>query len=482
MTEQTLKEKTAKGLFWGGVSSGAQQILSFIFGIILARVLNPADYGIVGVLAIFTMIASTIQDSGFSVALINKKDFVDDDYNAVFWFNIVVGLIIYLILFTLAPLISNFYEIPELCSLSRFLFLGCLFSGMGIAQNAVLSKKLMIKEKTKVDILSLFISGVIGIGMALSGFGYWGLAVQSVVYVLVGTVLKWYYSPWKPTLNFNLYPLKVMFRFSITLFFTNIISQISNNIFSVLLGKLYNVKLVGYYSQGYKWMVMGHGFVGNIMNSVSHPVLAQIQNDIAYQKKVFRKMVRFGAFLSFPLLWGLAFVANEFVCVTVGDKWLPSVPFLQLFCLWGGFAYLWNLYINLLYTQGKSNIYMFGIILVSVMQLVVLGTFASHGVYIMLCMYLLIYFVGLFIGHFYIRKIADISFKEIVCDIAPYLTVALFSFFIAWLLTICVDNVYLLLMLKILISVIVYTTILWLCKSVILKESVMFILDKWRKC
>ena len=260
--------------------------------------------------------------------------------------------------------------------------------------------------------------------------------------------------------------------------FTNIISQISNNIFSVLLGRLYNATQVGYYSQGNKWMVMGHGFVGNIMNSVAHPVLAQIKNDAEYQKKVFRKMVRFGAFLSFPLLLGLAFTAKEFIWITVGEKWLLSVPFLQLFCLWGSFAYLWNLYINLLYTQNRPDIYMYVIIAISVLQLIVVGSLFSYGIYMMLSAYLLTYFIGLFVWHFFVKKMLPISYIEILCDIVPYLAATLTSFILAWLLTMSVNGVYVIFMLKIFYSIIVYILILWLFKSVILRELVSFL---WAK-
>lgn len=219
MVEETLKEKTAKGLFWGGISNGLQQVLSLIFGIILLRVLNAEDYGMVGMLAIFMGIASTIQESGFTAALINKKEFKHEDYNAVFWFSLFSSVVMYIILFFSAPLIAWFFEKPELTNLSRLLFLGIVVGGIGVAHNAVLLKRLMVKERAKIDIMALLISGVTGVFLALNGFSYWGLAIQSVTYVGVSTFAKCYFSLWKPTMSFNFYPLNEMLSFSLKLFF-----------------------------------------------------------------------------------------------------------------------------------------------------------------------------------------------------------------------------------------------------------------------
>ena len=210
MAEQTLKEKTAKGLFWGGLSNGVQQLLNALFGLVLARVLDASDYGMVGMLAIFSAIASTIQESGFTAALTNQKEIKHEDYNAVFWFSSLTGVLFYLILFFCAPLIAEFYDKPELIGLSRIVFLGFLFGGFGIASNAYLFKTLMVKERAKIDIVSLICSGFIGVTLALNGFAYYGLAVQTITYIGIGSLLKFIYAPWKPTFQIDLHPLKLM--------------------------------------------------------------------------------------------------------------------------------------------------------------------------------------------------------------------------------------------------------------------------------
>ncbi len=475
MAEQTLKEKTAKGLFWGGVSNGVQQLLGLVFGVILARLLNADDYGTVGVLAIFSAIASTIQESGFTVTLTNKQEIRHEDYNAVFWFSLLVSSVLYIVLFLVAPLIARFYHKPELVSLSRFLFIAFWFAGLAVAQNAYLFKKMMVKERAKIDIIALAASGLFGVSAVLLGLGYWGLAIQSVLYSMVGSILRWYYSGWKPSLEIDFRPLKEMIGFSFKLFLTNIFNQINNNIFSVILGRYYGAKEVGYYSQGQKWMVMGHAFIGGMINGVAQPVLAEVVHDKERQCAVFRKMLRFGAFMSFPLLLGLAFVGEEFVVILVGEKWLPAVPFLQIFCVWGAVGYIWTLYTNLLMTHGKSDIYMVGMIGTGLSQCVVIYLTHPWGIYTMVVAYILVYFIMFFVWNLFAYKLIGIKMSVVLKDVSPYLFVVLFSFSIAWLLTKGIESIYLLFFLKILISAAIYLLIMKLSGAVVYKECISFL-------
>ena len=297
MAEQSLKDKTAKGLFWGGVSNGVQQLLGMLFGIYLARILNAEDYGLVGMLAIFTGIAGSIINSGFTVALTNKVDATHKEYNAVFWFTFFVGLFIYILLYFCAPLISSFYGRSELTPLSRVLFLSFFFSGIASVPYTVMFKRLMVKEQAKIDVFSLLLSGIIGVFLAMKGMAYWALAIQSMVYISVNSLLKCIVSPWRPTFEFDFRPLKDMFSFSVKLFFTNVFTQINNNVFSVLLGRLYNAAQVGYYTQGYKWMSMGNTFLSGMINSVAQPVLVEVREDRERQLHVFRN----GSFCGFCL-------------------------------------------------------------------------------------------------------------------------------------------------------------------------------------
>ena len=226
MSESSLKEKTAKGLFWGGFSNGAQQLLNLAFGIVLGRLLDASDYGMVGMLTIFSAIASALQEGGFVSALTNRKEVCHKDYNAVFWFSILCSITIYILLFFAAPLIADFYKIPELIPLSRFSFLGFVIASMSIAPRAYLFKNLKIKETTLISISSLGISGTVGILLAANGFAYWGMATQSITFVTVMTILNFYFSHWRPKLEFDLKPIREMIGFSSKLIITNIFNII----------------------------------------------------------------------------------------------------------------------------------------------------------------------------------------------------------------------------------------------------------------
>jgi O-antigen/teichoic acid export membrane protein len=478
MAELSLKQKTAKGLLWGGVSSGLQQLLTGVIGICIARILDVDDYGLVGILAIFMGIAATIINSGFSIALTNKQNAGHEDYNAVFWFTFFAGIILYVILFFSAPLIAGFFKRPELINLSRVLFICIFFGGLTTVPYTVMFKKLMTKQQAVVDIITTSISLSVALFLALEGFAYWALVIQNLIQVTLAATLKFIIAPWKPTLTINFSPLKYMFPFSIKILFTYIFNQITTNIFSVLLGKLYNATQVGYYSQGQKWMTMGNQFIGGMITYVTQPVLVQVNEDQGRQIGVLRKLIRFGAFLSFPLMLGLAFVGKEFILITVGEKWLPAVPFLQLFCIWGSVGFLWTLYTNLIFTKGSSDLYMYGMIITGLLQLIVIFCLHSLGILPMIVGYILVYFISLVIWQFYVHKLTGLQLRDVLKDILPYLGITLGCFFIAWLITKNTLNLYWLITSKIVISAILYIFTMKISNSVIFKECIEFLFNR----
>jgi O-antigen/teichoic acid export membrane protein len=478
MTKESLKAKTAKGLFWGGLSNGLQQIIGAVFGIIIARILSPDDYGLIGMLAIFTAIANTILDSGFTTALVNRKEIKHEDYNAVFWFSLFAGILLYVILFFSAPLIAQFYNKPELIPLSRFLFLSFLIGSTGIAHNAILFKKMMVKERAKIDIAAVSVSGIVGLILAIKGFAYWGIAIQAVIQTSVAVILRWVSSPLKPTFSFHIGPLKEMFGFGSKLLATNILTQVNANVFSVLLGKFYNEEQVGYYGQGNKWMQLGFMTIGGMISGVAQPIFVEAHEDPSRQRNVFRKILRFGAMISFPAMLGIAFVGEEFILITIGEKWLESVPFMQLLCIWGAFGYIWSLYTSLLMVYGKSNVYLFGMIFICLLQLTAVLLMFPFGIFPMVGIYVFIYFIGLLIWHHFVNKLIGLTLLDVIKDILPYLLTSLGAFSIVWFLIRGIENIYLLFALKISIVGIIYIAVLYGSNSVIFKESIEFFKGK----
>ena len=397
---QSLKEKTARGLLWGGLSNGVQQILNLVFGIFLARMLTPADYGMVGMLSVFTVIATALQESGFTAALVNKRETRHEDYNAVFWFSIGMSFCLYILLFASAPLIADFYHKPELTPLARYLFLGFVLSGMGTAHSAWLFKHLMVKQRTISQITALVISGCVGMTMAYNGFSYWSIATQNLVYVTVTTLFYWYFASWTPSININLRPLRSMLGFSSRILVTNMFSHVNYNMFSIILGRYYPTRDVGFYDQAYKWSSMGGLFILGMINSVAQPVLAEVANDRKRQQHIFRKLMIFTIAVSFPLMLGIGLMAEELVNLFLTDKWTGTIPLLRLLCISGAFVPITNLYQQLLISRGRSDLYMWGVIIEGILILICLLLASPYGVENMLKTYVCLYisYVGVWYG------------------------------------------------------------------------------------
>ena len=272
---ESLKEKTAKGLFWGGMNNGVQQLLGLAFGIILGRLLDPSDYGMTAMLAVFSVIANELQSSGFKTGLINLREPKHEDYNAVFWFNIVAGVVLYVVLWFAAPLIADYYHEQKLIPLSRYVFLGFVFSSFGMAQSAYLTKQMQIKQIAKCGMTATLSSSLVSVVMAAMGFGYWALATQYLMYIAVNTLLLWYFSPWRPSISRIeeggtriFHPLKKIFPFSFRIMLSAIFTQLNNNVMNLLLGHYYGKTNTGHYNQAYQWSSKCFLLVGNMLRQV----------------------------------------------------------------------------------------------------------------------------------------------------------------------------------------------------------------------
>lgn len=473
-----LKEKTAKGLFWGGLSNGVQQLLNLIFGIFLARLLTPADYGMVGMLAIFSLIAATLQESGFTAALANKKEVSHRDYNAVFWFSVLTGCTLYLLLFFASPLIASFYEIPELTPLARYSFLGFLISSFGVAQNAYLFRNLMVKQKSISLIVALLVSGCVGVTMAYFGFAYWGIATQSIVYIATINLCYLYFSPWRPTFNIDFSPIRSMFVFSSKLLLTNIFKHLNDHILTIILGKYYSDKDAGYFSQAHKWNYMGHSLISGMVNGVAQPVLVSTGDERERLQRVFRKMLRFTAFIAFPAMWGLALIVPELIPIAITDKWLPCVPILQILCIGGAFIPIITLYTNMIISRGRSDIYMFGTIAIGLIQMLVMWLLHPYGMQRMVVVYVILNSCWLLVWHYFVWREIKLSLLSALKDLLPFAVITAMVLIATYHLTACIANAYLLMLSKIVVAALLYMGIMWLSGAKIFKESIQFLFKR----
>lgn len=481
MADTSLKEKTAKGLLWGGLSNGLVQVINLSVGICLLQLLTPEDYGTVQVLTVFSTIASNLQESGFTAALANKKEPTHRDYNAVFWFNILCGAALYLILFACAPLIADFYNEPVLTPLARFSFLSFLISSWGIAQRAYLFGHLMVKQSSIIFISALVVSGLASIAMAACGLAYWGLAAQGVIFVTVVMLMNWWYSPWRPTLEWDFRPIREMFGFSSKLLVTNLFQQVNRNVFSVLLGRFYGREMTGYYGNASRWNDMGVGTIDSMLAGVAQPTLTQVKNDADRYVQVFRKMLRFTGFVSFPCMLGLGLVAPEFIRLAAGERWMPSVPYLQMLCVYGAFYPVTSLYSKLVISKGKSDVNLFNTVASCLCIWLALYLAHPYGIRTMIVAFVAINVLWLFVWHGFARRLIAFRLRDALKDVLPFLLIAAAVMGVTGWITQAVEPLLLRLAAKMLTAAGLYAGALYLCHAEILRESLAFLLKKKKR-
>ena len=479
---ETLKEKTAKGLFWGGMNNGVQQLLGLAFGIILGRLLDPSDYGMTAMLAIFSVIANELQSSGFKTGLINLKEPKHEDYNAVFWFNILAGATIYVVLWFCAPLIADYYDKPELSPklipLSRYVFLGFVFSSFGMAQSAYLTKQMQIKLIAKCGMTATLTSSIVSVILAALGFGYWALATQYLLYIAINTLLLWYYSPWRPTFTFNFEPIRRLFPFSFRIMLSAIFTQLNNNIMNLLLGRYYGEKKTGHYNQAYQWSSKGFLLVQNMLKQVDQTVLVGLHDEQERQLAVLRKMMRFTAFIAFPLLFGLGLVSHEFIVLAIGEKWTFSASLLPYLCFCGAFMPLSTLLTDAIISHKRSDIYLWNTIVLGILQIGLLVSLRRQGIYEMVIAYTLLNIGWVFVWHFFTYRLMGYRLLAFLKDIMPFGLAAGGVMVATGLMTQTIENLWMLLASRVVIAAILYYGVMRISGAVILKECLAFVKGK----
>ena len=475
MSEKTLKEKTATGLLWGAANNLAIQVLSALIGIVLGRLLSPAEYGIVGMLAIFSAIAASLQESGFTAAITNMKQATNREYNAVFWFSTCMSVSLYALLYFMAPLIATFFHQQELVSLSRLVFASFVIAGIGTAHSAYMFRNMMNREKAIMNTVAILVSGLVGITLALHGYSYWSLAWQQFIYICVIDLGRLYYVRWLPTLPVDMSPIREMFGFSSKILITNIMNQVNNNVLSFIFGRLFAARDVGNYTQAAKWNQMGHSLISGTIQQVAQPVMASISEDgEGRQVNVFRKMLRFTVFLSMPAMLGLALVA-DFVVLLLGDKWADSVMLLRILAVSGAFLPIQTLYQNLFISHGRSDTYMWCTFAQIVVQIAVILLFSAWGLQNMVTAYAAIQVLWVGVWQTLARRLMVIRNRDVLKDVCPFLLSAAVCVAVAGLTTQAVGQPVVRILLRILISAILYIGIMKMAHVKIFSECINYL-------
>lgn len=467
----SLKKKTVSSLIWNAIDKVGFQAIALIVGVITARILSPKDFGLIGALSIFILLSNMLIDSGFTAALIRRKNNLNSEYTAVFYFNLLASISIYIILYLFAPVIAKFFRMPELTNLSRFLFSIFIFYAFGAIQTTILSKELNFKLLTLANFISLIVSSAVAIYMAVNGYKYWAIAWQQVLLAVTRTACLWIFSKWRPTKVANYKIIKEIVNFGSIFILTQALGVLSKNIYNIIIGRIFNVDLLGYYTQAQKFQTIPTNVITSTLQGVSYPVLSKLNQEEDRQLIYFRKLMRIAAFLSFPILLGAYVMSEDLIELALTKKWLPAASYFRILLIAGITFPFHSLMMQLIIVQGKMKLYF---ILESFKSLVILFTlFALKiGIEAMLWSFVITSLISYFIDLYIIAKNTKYSIAMHLKDISPYLIISIIMATGIWTIDHFCNNIYYTLSIQILAGTCFYAITLKIAGSKIFEEMI----------
>lgn len=429
-----LKKQTISGVKWNAIGRFSTQGVSFVIGLLLARKLSPSDYGVVGMLGIFFAIAQTFIDSGFGSALIRKKDCSDADFSTAFYFNIAVGIISFITLFLSAPYIARFFNTPILLDVTRVLSVNLFINSLTIVQHAKLNAAIDFKSQAKVSLLSTLVSGGVGLSMAYLGFGVWSLVYQSVSLAIVRAILLWHMTQWRPQRVFSRESFQYLFGFGSKILSASLLHTVYANLTTILIGKFYTAKDLGYYSRGESLATLPSSNITSILQSVTYPILSKIQDDDARLIQAYRKYISMTSMVIFFGMCLLAALAKPFILTLLTEKWANSIIYLQVFCFAWMFDHLCALNLNILYVKGRTDLVLRLEIIKKIISITMIIASIPFGV-LAICISRAIYTqIAVIINTYYTGKLYGLGYLDQVRDFIKYLLYSLVAVSPAFLL------------------------------------------------
>jgi len=468
--EKTLKEKTVNALVWNTFDKTFSQIAYAVVGIILANTLFPEDFGLIGIITVFSAFITVFMDGGFTVVLIQRKNISDRDYNTIFFFNLSVATVLYLLLFSLAPLIAAWFEDARLIPLSRTMFVTVIIQAFGLVQSSILMRNMHMKAFTISNIVPLLISGTIAVVLALNEYGPWALVAQALALATTRSILLWVQNSWRPRLQFDKNSFLSLYSSGKNMLLTSFTGTLFQNLYPLIIGIWYSIKELGYYTQADRWSRMGYTALGQALGQSLFPALSSIQDDPERMQRVYGKTNRTAAYLSFPFFLGLIVVATPLFHVLFGTKWDASIPLFQLLLVKGIFFVFTTLMTNYITAQGKTKtVFHFELIKNGVILLAILLTVrisipalvAGQAV-----AGLIHYIIALVIT----SRITHYTIKQQLKDISPYIVIGGSMCVLLTLVPMITTNPYWLLVLQIGIGFLIYTGINKLLRSTIQQD------------
>ncbi len=478
---ESLKNKTIKGLGWSALDNAARYGMQFMIGIVLARLLSPNDYGLLGLVGIVTVVCTALVNGGFTTALIRKKDATDDDYNTVFICNLAMSVLLYGVTFLCAPLIAGFFEREELIPLVRVSSLGLIIGALGIVQQTRLTKRIDFKTQTKITIVATALSGIVGIGMALTGFGVWALVGQQLTSQIITTLLLYVFdSPlahgrgdggeahrWLPRLRFSIESFHELFGFGWKMMVSILLDAVWKELYQVVVGKFYNPATLGQYTRAKHYAQLFSQNLTAVMERVTYPVLSSIQDDKERMVSAYRRMIRTSMFITTVALFSLGAVSEPLIYCMIGPKWHEASTYLPLICITYSLYPLHAINLNMLQVQGRSDLFLGLEVIKKIIALVPLFIGAFIGIMPMLLTNIVIGIIAYFLNSHYSGRLLGYSSWMQLRDIAPSYALAMVIALSVWFLKYLPLNYWIVLPMQITVGAAVFFTF---CKSFKMNE------------
>ncbi len=441
-----LRERSVSGFKWSAFERFSSQGVSFLVTIIIARILSPEDYGVVGMITIFIGISNVFIDAGFGTALIRKQDRTEIDFSTAFYYNISVSLLFYFLLYISTPMIARFYETEILIPITRVIGLNIIISAFGTMHCAKLIIAIDFKTQTKISLISLLFAGTLGIILAYKGFGVWALIFQSLGSVLITTGLMWYFIQWRPLKAFSVSSFKELFGFGSKLMLSGLLDTIYTNIYQMVIGKKYNAADLGYYTRANGLAQLPSSEVTSVIQGVTFPILSEIQDDIPRLSYNYRRLLKMSAFIIFPLMLLIATLGEPIIEILLTDKWLPAVPLMQVLCISYMLHPIHAINLNLLQVKGRSDLFLRLEIAKKLMITLILFVSFSYGVLVICFGTVLVSFIALIINTYYTGKLINLGFWKQMKEITPAFFISVLAGLISIIPTFFTSNSYMLIM------------------------------------
>lgn len=449
---------------WSLVENFSLQGIQFVIGVLLARVLSPSDYGMVGMLAIFTAISQTLINSGFSTAIVRKTDRTQTDLSTAFWFNIGVGIVLYFILFFSGPLIARFYNVPLLADLIKVTAITLIFNSLCIVQQALFTIKMDFKTQAKISVTASLVTGITGVAMAYNGFGVWSIVWPGVAGGAVRCVMLWVSSKWRPDKVFSKRSFRELFSFGSKLLVSGLIDTLYNNIYPIIIGKKFSATDLGYYSRAEGYSQLPATSITGVLQRVTFPMLCEIQDDMARLENVYRRLLRLSAFVVFPAMTGLAAIAEPLIRFMITDKWLMCVPYLQILC----FSLMWYpihaINLNLLQVKGRSDLFLKLEIIKKIIGILTIIIAVPFGIIWMCIGRIATSILCLAVNTYYTGKLIHVGFIKQMGDLTPILMLSLFNGAVVLGISCLINNTALQVIIGLITGVVIYTTTAYILK------------------